>query len=525
MTNSIAEVAEADVILVIGSNTTENHPIIGQKIKDAVRRGQTKLIVADPRGIELTDFATLWLRQKPGTDLALINGLLHVIVEEDLIDHEFIANRTEGFEDVRQTVQSYTPEYVSQITGIPAADIVKAARLYAAGKGAIYYAMGITQHISGTNNVLGLANLAMATGNVGKKGTGINPLRGQNNVQGACDMGGLPNVYTAYQSVSDAQARRKFAAAWGCDLPPQPGLTLVEMIKAADQGLLKALYLVGENPVVSDPDISHVEEALKKVDFVVVQDIFLHESAFYADVVLPAAAFAEKEGTFTNTERRVQYFEAAVPPPGEARPDWRITRDLARAIDAPWNYAGPEEVFREIAALTPSYAGITYQRLGEEGLQWPCPAPDHAGTVYLHAEKFTRGLGKFHPVEFKPPLEQTDEEFNVILTTGRLHYHYHATISRRSRGLEEVSPEPLVELNPQDAGRMKVGDGDWLLLTSRHGEVKVKAQVTSRVAPGVVFLNFHFAEARVNRLIGSELDPVAKIPEYKAGAVRVRKAE
>ncbi|GAW94183.1 formate dehydrogenase alpha subunit [Calderihabitans maritimus] len=525
MTNSIAEVEKANCILVIGSNTTENHPIIGQKIKAAVRNHGAKLIVADPRAIELTEYAHIWLRQKPGTDLALINGLLHVIVEEKLYDEEFIRTRTEGFDEVKKVVAKYTPEYVEEITGVPAEDIRRAARLYAQGpRSSIYYAMGITQHVTGTYNVMALANLAMACGHIGKEGTGVNPLRGQNNVQGACDMGGLPNVYPGYQRVDDDEVRKKFEEAWGVELPSKPGLTLVEMLKAAGEGKVRGLYIVGENPVLTDPDSKHVEEALQKLDFLVVQDIFLTETARYADVILPAAGFAEKEGTFTNTERRVQKLERALDPPGTARPDWQIIQDVARGMGYPMHYRTPQEIMEEIARLTPSYAGISYDRLGDIGLQWPCPDKNHPGTRFLHKDKFARGLGKFHAVEYQPAAVVPDEEYSIVLTTGRIHFHYHATISRRAKGLEEVCPEPYVEISPADAVRMEIRDGQKVKLISRFGEVEVKAKITPRVAPGVVFLSFHFAEAPVNRLVGPALDPVAKIPEYKAGAVKVVKA-
>lgn len=526
MTNSVNEADKSDCILVIGSNTTENHPIIGQRIKAAVREKGTTLIVADPRAIELTEYAHLWLRQKPGTDLALLNGLLHVIIKEGLYDRQFIEDRTEGFEEVKQAVEEYSPETVSQITGVPAEDIRQAARLYAKGpRSAIYYAMGITQHVNGTANVMALANLAMACGHIGKEGTGVNPLRGQNNVQGACDMGALPNVFTGYQQVANEDVRKKFERAWGRELSPTPGLTVVEMLKAVDQGKIKGMYLVGENPVVTDPDSSHVEQALRKLEFLVVQDIFLTETGQLADVILPAAGFAEKEGTFTNTERRVQLLERALVPPGQARPDWQIIQEVCRRMGYPMNYSSPEEIMEEIASLTPSYGGISYSRLGHTGLQWPCPDKEHPGTRILHQVQFARGKGKFHPLSYEPAAEVPDEQYSVILTSGRLHYHYHATISRRAKGLEEICPEPFVEINPVDAQKLGVSDGQMVKLISRYGEVDVKAQVTPRVDVGVVFLSFHFAEARVNRLIGSQLDPIAKIPEYKAGAVKVVKAQ
>lgn len=524
MTNSIADIAKADCIFVIGSNTTENHPVIALKVKEAVRRG-AKLIVADPRYIELVDWAYLWLRQKPGTDLALINGLLHVIIKEELYDKDFIAQRTEGFEQVKLAVEEYTPEKVAEVTGVPAEDIVRAARIYAAGpRSSILYAMGITQHITGTANVIALANLAMACGQIGKEGSGVNPLRGQNNVQGSCDMGGLPNVLPGYQPVTDAEVRQKFAQAWGIpELPERNGLTLMEMMRAAEEGKLKGMYILGENPVLTDPDASHVEKALRSLDFLVVQDIFLTETARLADVVLPGASFAEKEGTFTNTERRVQLVEKAIDPPGEARPDWQIIKEIMERLGYPAPYSSPEEIMAEIARVTPIYAGITYGRLKEKGLQWPVPHPEHPGTPILHKEKFTRGLGQFQAVHYLPPAEEPDEEYPFLFTTGRLLYHYHTVISRKARGLEEICSEPVVEINPDDAARLGIEDGEVVEIVSRRGKVKVKAWVTNRVPPKVVFMSFHFWEAAANFLTIPALDPVAKIPEYKTCAVQVRK--
>lgn len=524
MTNSIADIAQADCIFIIGSNTTENHPVIALKVKEAVRRG-AKLIVADPRYIELVDWAYLWLRQRPGTDLALLNGLLHVIVKEGLYDQKFIGERTEGFEEVKVALEEYTPEKVEEVTGVPAQDIIEAARTYARGpRSSILYAMGITQHVTGTANVMALANLAMACGHIGKEGSGVNPLRGQNNVQGACDMGGLPNVLPGYQPVTDAEVRRKFASAWGVEeLPAEPGLTVVEMMRAAEEGRLKGMYILGENPVLTDPDVSHVEKALRNLEFLVVQDIFLTETARLADVVLPGAAFAEKEGTVTNTERRVQLMHKAVEPPGEARADWVILCEILKRLGSQDQYSSPEDVMREIAQLTPSYAGITYGRLEEKGLQWPVPSPDHPGTPILHKERFTRGKGRFHVVHFRPPAEEPDEEYPFLFTTGRLLYHYHTVISRKAKGLEEICPEPEVEINTADALSLEIREGEMVELISRRGRVKVRARVTERVPKGVVFMSFHFWEAAANLLTIAALDPVAKIPEYKACAVKVRK--
>lgn len=526
MTNSIADLEQADVILVIGSNTTECHPVIGSAIKRAVQSGRTRLIVADPRAIELTEYAEVHLRQKGGTDVALANALARVIVEEGLADEEFIAARTEGFEEWRKAIEPYTPEFAEKITGVPADDIVRAARLYAgAGAAAIVYSMGITQHSHGTDNVLALANLAMVTGNIGRPGTGVNPLRGQNNVQGACDMGALPNVYPGYQPVTDEAARSKFEAAWQTSLPADPGLTVVEMMNAAAEGVVKALYIMGENPMLSDPDITHVEEGLRNLDFLVVQDIFLSETAALAEVVLPAAAFAEKDGTFTNTERRVQRVRKAVPPPGEARPDWEIICDLSTRMGRPMSYPDPAAIQDEIAGLTPSYGGITYPRLERGGLQWPCPGPDHPGTPILHRDKFARGRGKFHPVEFLPSKELPDEEYPFLLSTGRILEHFHTgTMTRRSEVLDTLVSVGTIEVNPGDAARLGLADGDPVRVTSRRGQIEIGAHLSPRVAPGTVFLAFHYREAPANRLTIAALDPVAKIPEFKVCAVRLEPA-
>ncbi len=524
MTNSIEDLAEAEVILVVGSNTTEQHPIIGERILSAVRRG-TRLIVIDPRAIHLTRFARVHLRPRPGTEVAYLNGLANVIISEGLQDDAFIASRTEGFEEFREAVAGYTPEKVEEITGIPASNLIEAARLYGgAGRAAIVYCMGITQHVAGTDNVLAVANLALLTGNVGRPGTGVNPLRGQNNVQGACDMGGLPDVFTAYQRVDDEEAARKFEAAWGVEgLSRKPGLTVVEMMEAAATGRLRAMYIMGENPMLSDPDVNHVREALSRLDFLAVADIMENETLRHAHVVLPAASFAEKEGTITSTERRVQRFRRAIEPVGEARPDWGIVCELARRMGASgFDFASPEEVFEEIRKVTPSYAGITYRRLGTRGLQWPCPFEDHPGTPILHVEGFPIGKGRFTPVAYRPPAEEPDEEYPFILTTGRILFQYHTgTMTRRSPSLAKEADRPFVEVNPEDAAELAIADGERVVVASRRGSVEVEAKVTERVGRGVVFMPFHFAEAAANALTIAALDPVAKIPELKVCAVKI----
>lgn len=526
MTNSIDELEFTDLILATGSNTTENHPVIATKIKRAVRKQGTKLIVIDPREIDLVKFADIWLRQKPGTDVAVFNGLMNVIIAEDLYAKEYVAGRTEGFDALKATVAKYTPEYVEKISGVPAEDLKKAARMYAeANRASIVYAMGITQHITGTDNVKSIANLAMLCGNMGIEGGGVNPLRGQNNVQGACDMGGLPNVFPAYQPVANEDARKKFETAWNAKLSGKPGLTIIEMMNAAGRGDVKAIYVMGENPLVSDPDLHHVKKELQNLDLLIVQDIFLTETAEIADVVLPSAVFAEKDGTFSNTERRVQRIRRAVNAPGEAKADWEITAGIANKMGYPMNYSSAMEIFEEIAKVTPSYAGISYERIENEGIQWPCPTPEHQGTKFLHKDKFSRGLGLFHAIEYIPPAELPDQEYPLILSTGRVLYHYHTgTMTRRALGPSERCSESLIEINPADADKFGVGEGQMVKVTSRRGTVVAKAQLTEKSPQGTIFMNFHFAEAAVNLLTNPALDPIGKIPEYKVCAVKLEAA-
>jgi formate dehydrogenase major subunit len=523
MTNSIEEIEGADAILAIGTNTTENHPVIGSRIKRAVRQQGAKLIVVDPRKIPLVKFADIWLRPKAGTNVAVLNGLMNVILSEGIQAKEYIETRTEGFDAFRETIEKYTPEYVEEISGVSADDLRNAARMYGeAEKAAILYTMGITQHTHGTDAVKSCANLAMLCGNVGIESGGVNPLRGQNNVQGACDMGALPNVFSGYQQVANEEARAKFEKAWGTTLPGNPGITIMEIMNGAHEGSIKGLYVMGENPMLSDPDITHVEEALKNLDIFVVQDIFLTETAALADVVLPSACFAEKDGTFSNTERRVQRIRKAVDAPGEAKADWQIIAELATKLGYSMNYSSAEDIMGEINDLTPSYAGITYERLEEEGLQWPCPSTDHPGTKYLHKDKFSRGLGLFSAIDYRPSDELPDEEYPFILTTGRVLYHYHtATMSRRSIGLNERYPEGLVEINPKDAEKLGINNGGMVKVSSRRGAVEVKATVIETPPEGTVFMTFHFKEAAANILTNPALDPIGQIPEYKVCAVKV----
>jgi formate dehydrogenase alpha subunit len=527
MTNSIEEFENADVILITGTNTSEMHPVIATFMKRAVRSGRTKLIVADPRAIDLTSHAEIWLRQKPGSDIAWLNGMMHVIIKEGLFDKTYVESRTEGFKDLKKAVKAYTPKKVEEISGIPQNDLIAAARLYAAAPAAsIAYTMGITQHVNGTDAVKSIANLGMLCGNVGIESGGVNPLRGQNNVQGACDMGGLPNVYSGYQAVTDKVLRKKMEKAWGVKgLPDKPGLKVTEMMPKAHAGELKAFYIIGENPMVSDPDVNHVEKSLAKLNFLVVQDIFMTETARLADVVLPAASFAEKDGTFTNTERRVQRVRKAVEPPGEARADWEIICDIAGRMGYPMSYADAGAIFDEIAAVTPSYAGIDYSRIERGGLQWPCPTKEHPGTRYMHKDLFARGRGLFHAIDWTPPAEQPDNDYPFILTTGRVLYHYHTgTMTQRSKGLMERYQECLVEVNTEDAQRLKISDGDRVQVVSRRGQIEAKAKVGQATDCGTIFIPFHFFEAAANRLTNAALDPISGIPEYKVCAVKLSKA-
>ena len=526
MTNSIAELEDADCILVIGSNTNENHPVIAARIKRAARLKNKDLIVIDPRRQDLVRHARLWLRQIPGTDIALINGMMQVIIEEQLYDQTYVAERTENFEALKETVAKYTPEYAERICGVPASQLTAAARMYARARaGSIVYCMGITQHTVGTDNVKTLANLAMLCGNVGIHGGGVNPLRGQNNVQGACDMGGLPNVFSGYQPVTDAANRKKMAEAWGvATLPDWPGMAMTEMLPAIAQGGIKALYIIGENPALTDPDSDHAIKAMQALELLVVQDLFLTETGKLADVVLPAASFAEKDGTFSNTERRVSRVRQAIPPVGQAKPDWQIICEIAGRLGYPMKYAGPEEIFEEIRRLTPSYAGISYQRLEAGGLQWPCPNAEHPGTVYLHKDRFSRGLGMFFAIEHRDPAEMPDAEYPLYLTTGRLLYQYHSgTMSRRAPGLVEKAPECRVEMAAADAARYGIADGQQVRVRTRRGKITAKAQISDKAVPGTIFLPFHYAEASANKLTNAALDPVSKIPEYKVCAVQIEK--
>ena len=526
MTNSIAEFENAECIFIIGSNTSVSHPLIATRIFKAKKNGAT-IIVADPRKIHITEIADIHVTQKMGTDVALLNGIMNVILENGWQDQSFIDEHTEDYENFIKVVEQFTPEKASEICGVAADDIRRIAKAYATvDKASIVYCMGITQHTTGVDNVKSLANLTMMTGSLGKESSGLNPLRGQNNVQGACDMGGLPNVFTAYQPVTSEAAAEKFAKAWGVDsLSREVGLTIPYMLEGIEKDTVKALYVVGENPVVSDPDVNHVKKAMEKVELLVVQDIFLTATAELADVVLPGVSFAEKEGTFSNTERRVSRVRQAVKPRGDVKQDWQIIQEVSTRFGYKMQYDGPEQIFDEMTALTPSYGGMTYERLEGQGLQWPCPTLDHPGTPVLHVGKIARGKGLFHAIDYKPPAEIVDDEYPFWLSTGRVFAHYHTgTMTRISPTLDNEIKEGLLELNEEDAADLSVKEGDVVKISSRRGEIEAKAHVTKRVGKGSVFMPFHFIESCANILTNSAHDPICKIPELKVCAVNVIKA-
>lgn len=531
MSNSIAEMKDLEVMLITGSNTSETHPVISTFMREAVVKNGAKLIVIDPRVIEMAQFADYFLQLKPGTDVVLFQALAHVIVKEGMMDQDFLDTRVEGLDAYLPSLETFTPEYAEQVCGVPADLIREAARLYGgANVAAIYWGMGISQSTHGTDNAISLANLALLTGNIGRPGTGLNPLRGQNNVQGCSDSGGLPNTFPGYQPVSDPDIRKKFEKYWGVSLDPEPGLTTMEMVDAAESGFIKGYYVMGENPMMSEPDLLHARHVMENLEFILYQDIFMNETGEYADVILPAVSFAEKDGTFTNSDRRVQLVRPAIQSPGEARPDWEIIQDLARRVQkilgvtssAGFRFDHPADIWQEMADLTPPFQGISHKRIEKEnGVHWPCPTPDHPGTPYLFAESFPRGKGKLTPLAYRPSLELPDEDYPLILSTGRVLYHWHGgTLTRRSK-LDDIYPEALVEIHPQDAEKLELSSGDWVRVRSRRGEIEARALVTERSPIGTVFLPFHFAEAAANILTIDARDPQAKIPDYKVCAVSV----
>lgn len=533
MSNSIAEMENLEAFMVTGSNTTETHPVIANFLKRAVRRNGARLIVVDPRQIGMTEFATLWLRQKPGTDVAVFQAMAHVIVQEKLYNEAFISQRTEGFDEYLESLEACTPEWAEGISGVPAEQIREAARLYAgASTASIYWGMGISQSTHGTDNTLSLVNLALMCGHVGKPGTGVNPLRGQNNVQGCSDSGGLPNVFTAYQRVDEPETKRRFEDYWGTRLNPAPGLTATEMVDGAHSGAVKGMFVLGENPMMSEPNQEHTRAALERLEFLVCQDIFINETGEMADVILPATSFAEKDGTFTNTDRRVQRCRAAVAPVGKSWPDWKIICELGKRIEerlglalkAGFDFDSPEAIWEEMRQVTPAFYGIDYARIEREGgVHWPCPSFDHPGTPYLFADGFPRGRGKFWEISFGTESEQPDEMYPYNLSTGRVLYHWSGSTMTGRSMLEEVYPEATCEIHPDDAAELGLQTGDWVAVTSRRGSIRLRVLITGRSPVGTVFIPFHFAEAAANLLTLDEVDKRAKIPDYKNTAVKIEK--
>lgn len=524
MTNSIDEIKDTKCLFAIGSNATEAHPLIGWRVRTAKDNG-AKIIVCDPRKIDMAKYADIHLQHFPGTDIALLNCLMHVIIKEGLEDKAYVKERTEGFDDLKKVVEKYTPEYTEKITGVNRDLFVKAARMYAKSKPAsIIYTLGITEHTVGTENVMSIANLAMLSGNVGVASGGVNPLRGQCNVQGACDLAALPNVYPGYQRVDDPNIQKKFEKAWGVSLSPRKGLTTTDQIIEARKGNIKALYVIGEDPLRSDPNIREVEKALKNLEFLVIQEIFMSPTAEMADVVLPGASFAEKDGTFTNSERRVQLIRKAIDPIGESRPDWEIVCEIANRMGYTFKYKNTAQIMDEIALLAPIYGGISHKRIEKIGIQWPCPDKKHPGTKFLHKGKFPRGLGKFHAIEHKPPAEETDDKFPFILSTGRVRFHYNVgTMTRRTHLLNREFPYMFVEINEKDARSVGLKDMSDCRVVTRRGRLDVKAVIGDRTKQGVLWMPFHYADRPANLLTNDAFCPIARTGEYKACAARLEK--
>lgn len=528
MTNSIEEIADADCLIAIGTNTTSTHPVIALKIVKAVKNG-SKLIVINPKEIDLCKHADIFIQNNPGSDVALLMGMMNYIIKEGLQDEEFIKERCEGFDEFKESLEEFDLNSVEKITGINAEKIKEIARIYASSHAAsILYAMGITQHSHGTDNVLAVSNLSLITGNIGKSSSGVNPLRGQNNVQGSCDMGALPDVYSGYQSVEDENVRIKFEKVWETELDKNNGFVLPQIFESAYNGQINAMYIVGENPILSEPDASHVAQSLEKLDFLVVQDIFLTETAQFADVVLPACTFAEKDGTFTNTERRVQRINKAIEPLGDSKPDWWIISEVAKKMESNgFDYNHPGKIFDEMASLTPIYAGISYKRLEDDGIQWPCANEEDQGTPILHVDKFSTEKGKANlvPLEYRGPVEIPDEEYPLILTTDRSLYQYHTgTMTRKVDGLNEIYGYELIQINPEDASKLGIEDEGIVNVSSRRGKIKAKVKITDKVSEGLVSMTFHFNETSTNIITSSALDPVSCTPELKFCAVKVEKA-
>jgi len=527
MTNSFADFAKARMIFVIGSNMTEAHPVAASFVKQAVLAGAA-LFVADPRRTALADMAEMHLPIRVGSDVAFLNGLMNVLITEDLYDREYVESRCNGFEELKAKVLDYPPERAAEISGVDAETIRTLARRLASVKPAmLMYTLGITEHTSGVNNVLSCANLQMLLGNVGFECGGVNPLRGQNNVQGACDMGALPNVFPGYQRVDNAEVRAKFEKAWGVtSLPDKPGLMIPQMIDGLGNGKVKAFYIFGENLANTEPDIRHVEHCLASAEFIVCNDIFPTETTRFAHVIFPAAAWSENDGTFSNSERRISRVRTASPPPGEAKPNWWIFREIARRMGHKWPSKSAREIWdNEVSVLAPSMAGVKYNRIRGNGLQWPCPNEEHPGTPTLHKHRFTAGMGTLTPVDWTPPAEVPDSDYPLVLSTGRRLYHYHTrTQTGRAAGLNDLLGEETADISPFDAAELGIGHGEMIRVASRRGEVRVRANVSDRIPRGVVWMAFHFREACANWLTNPAFDPVSLTAEYKACAVRIEKA-
>lgn len=535
MSNTASEVIKSDVFIVTGSNAPENHPIIALQMKAAVMKHGARLIVIDPRRTELCDYATLWLPLKPGTNVPVFSAMAHVIIRDGLVNRQFVEQRTEGFDEFARSMEKFTPEYAEMISGVNRDLIVQAAHMYAsAERGAIYWGMGISQLSHGTASALAVIHLALLTGHIGREGTGLNPLRGQNNVQGASDMGSMPYHYPGYMLVDDPDNAAKWERAWNIEpggLSLKRGLTTTEILSHAHPNGVRSLYIMGENPMMSEPNLNLTRHHMEQLEFLVTQDLFINESGAFADVFLPSTSWAEKDGTFTNTDRRVQRVRQTVAPRGQARPDWQIICDLATRIEARlrwpnsagWDYAHPSDVLAEVSRVVPEFAGVTYERIEKSGLQTPVWDDSHPGTPYLFSESFPRGRGKFHPLEFVPSVELPDDEYPFILSTGRVLEHWHGgTLTRHSK-LDDLYPEARVELHPADAALIDIHDGQAVRVSSRRGVVALRASVTEKTRVGVVFIPFHFAEAAANLLTIDALDPQAKIPEYKACAVKIER--
>lgn len=527
MTNPIADITQKpDLIMMVGSNPEEAHPVIGMQIRQAVQRG-CKLIVVDPRDIDLSKKADIHLKLRPGTNVAFANGIMHVIIEEGLQDMKFIEERTEGYEKIKEIVKDYTPEKVGEICHIDPDDLRKAAIMYAkADKAPIIYCLGVTEHSTGTEGVMSMSNMALLVGKLGREGCGVNPIRGQNNVQGACDMGAGPKDYPGYQKVENPEVREKFEKAWGVKLNPNNGLHSTEVFPAAVEGKVKGLYIYGEDPIVTDPDTHHIIKALESLDFFVIQELFMTETAQYADVILPGVSYAEKEGTFTNTERRVQRVRPAVKLDGDMRLDTDIIIDLMNRMSYPQPHLTSAEIMDEIASVTPSYGGISHARLDAgETLQWPCPTKDHPGTPILHVGKFSRGLAMFYPAEYVPSAELPDEEYPIIMMTGRMLYHYTTrAMTGRTPGLMEIQGTSYIEMNYKDAEALGIKNGDKVKVSSRRGQIESTARVGRKVSQGESWMPFHFPDGNANWLTNAALDKYARIPEYKVCAIKIEKA-